>query len=68
MSTATINSEQNVEPSKPLAVSLENTRHLTSLGRSTITELIDQGRLTTVTIGRRRLVLYASIEALLAGA
>jgi len=50
---------------KPLAVSVEDASRLTSLGRSTVAELISQGKLKTVAIGRRRVVLYASIEALL---
>lgn len=34
------------------------------LGRSKIYELIGEGRLETVTIGRRRLVRVASVKAL----
>ncbi|HZU63185.1 MAG TPA: helix-turn-helix domain-containing protein [Novosphingobium sp.] len=36
-----------------------------SLGRTKIYELIDEGRLDTIKIGRRRLIKVASIRALL---
>ncbi len=53
---------------KPLAVSISDTSQLTGLGTSMIYLLIGAGRLKTVAIGRRRLVIYASIETLLQAA
>jgi excisionase family DNA binding protein len=52
------------EPGR-LAVPVDDACTITGLGRSTIYELIADGRLQSVTIGHRRLVLYSSIEALL---
>lgn len=53
------------ETSKPIATTVQNTCHLTGLGRTKVYELIAQQKLKTVAIGRRRLVLVKSIEALL---
>jgi excisionase family DNA binding protein len=50
---------------RPLAVTVEATKKLTSLGNTTIWALIKEGRLKTAMVGRRRLVLVDSIEALL---
>jgi excisionase family DNA binding protein len=44
-----------------------NTCQITGLGRTKIYELVAEGRLKATAIGRRRLVFYASIEALLEG-
>ncbi len=54
-----------ISPSKPLTVTIDDTSRITGLGNTKIYELINQGQLKSVTIGRRRLVLYSSIEALL---
>lgn len=50
---------------KPITVTIDDTSRITGLGNTKIYELIAQGRLETLTIGRRRLVLFRSIEALL---
>ena len=50
----------------PLAVPPAEARRLLGLGNTTLYGLIRGGRLRTVKLGRRRLVLYASIEELLA--
>jgi hypothetical protein len=50
---------------RPLAVTIESTRKLTSLGNTTVWALIKEGRLKTIKIGRRTLVLFDSIERLL---
>lgn len=50
---------------KPLAVTIDDTSKITGLGNTMIYELINQGRLKSVAVGRRRLVLYSSIEELL---
>jgi excisionase family DNA binding protein len=48
-----------------LAVPVDDACTITGLSHSSIYELIRDGRLKSVTIGRRRLVLMRSIEALL---
>ena len=49
---------------KPLLVSVKETRRLTNLGNTTIWALIKDGRIKTKKIGRRTMVIYASIEEL----
>jgi hypothetical protein len=51
---------------KPLAVSVKLACKLIGVGNTKMWELIKAGRVNTVSIGRRRLVLYASLESLLA--
>ncbi len=51
---------------KPLAVPVETALEISGLGRTKLYELIKEGKLKTVTIGRRRLINYASLEALVA--
>ena len=51
----------------PITKTISDTCHITGLGRTKIYDLIAKGRLKTTTVGRRRLVFYASIEALLRG-
>ena len=51
----------------PITRTIADTCHITGLGRTKIYDLIAKGRLKTTTVGRRRLVFYASIEALLRG-
>jgi excisionase family DNA binding protein len=53
------------EPLKPVSVTINDACKITGLGRTKVYELIAQGTLESVAIGRRRLVLYAAIEALL---
>jgi excisionase family DNA binding protein len=52
-------------PLKPLAVSVKTARQLLDIGNSKMWELISEGRVETVRLGRKRLVLYHSLEALL---
>jgi excisionase family DNA binding protein len=52
-------------PPKPMSVTIADTRHITGLGNTKVYELIKEGKLKAVAVGRRRLVLYASIEELL---
>jgi excisionase family DNA binding protein len=52
------------EPPRPITATVNRTCHVTGLGRTTIYQLIGSGKLKTTTVGRRRLVSYASIEAL----
>lgn len=53
---------------EPVTVSIDETRQATGLGVTKIYELISQGKLETVKVGRRRLVKTASIRALLEAA
>jgi hypothetical protein len=50
---------------RPITVTIAHAREISGLGNSTIWKLISEGRLDTVSIGRRRLVLYDSLERLL---
>jgi excisionase family DNA binding protein len=53
------------EPSTPITKTIEDTCRITGLGRTKVYELIAEGELRATAVGRRRLVFYASIEALL---
>ena len=59
------NRHQRRAAPKRLAVTIDDACEITGLGRTKIYELIGQGKLKAVSIGRRRLVLMESIEALL---
>lgn len=50
-----------------LALSIEGFARASSLGRSFIYEAIADGRLRTVKVGRRRLIMRADAEAFLRG-
>lgn len=50
---------------KPLTVTVRDARRLLGLGNTTIWKLIKEGRLLTVKIGKRRLILFDSIEELI---
>lgn len=52
---------------KPISVTIDVACQISGLGKTKIYELIGSGRLETVTIGRRRLVTYASLERVLTG-
>lgn len=49
---------------KPITVTVDNAIKISGLGRTKLYELINQGKLKTTTIGRRRLVVYSSLEEL----
>lgn len=51
----------------PVLLSIEKAAEALSIGRSKTYELIGQGKLVTVTIGRRRLVRMDSVQALARG-
>jgi excisionase family DNA binding protein len=53
---------------RPISVPIDDACRITGLGRTKIYELIAEGKLTSVSVGRRRLVIYESIEALLGAA
>jgi excisionase family DNA binding protein len=48
-------------------LSIERAAELLSIGRSKTYELINEGKLLTVTIGRRRLVREESVRAIALG-
>jgi excisionase family DNA binding protein len=58
--------ESSPDPHTPLAVKVSKACELTSIGRTAMYALIQEGRVKTVKIGNRRLVLFSSLEALLA--
>jgi len=49
---------------KPLLVSITETAEALNLGRTSIYALINEGKLETLKMGRRRLVTVASIKHL----
>jgi excisionase family DNA binding protein len=51
---------------RPLAVSVKNACRLIGVGNTKMWELIKDNKVQTITIGRKRLVVYSSLEALLA--
>jgi hypothetical protein len=55
-----------VQGIRPLAVPVKVACKLMGVGNTTMWGLIKAGRVRTVSIGRRRLVVYGSLELLLA--
>ena len=49
---------------KPLFVTISTALAITGLGRTKLYQLVGQGRVKTVHIGRRHLVIYESLESL----
>ncbi len=49
---------------EPLTVTIPTARSITGLGTTTIYQLIKDNRLQTVKVGRRTLVTYSSLKAL----
>jgi excisionase family DNA binding protein len=58
-------SHDELDGVRPLAITVSTARKLTGLGNTTIWALIKNGKLKSVCVGRRRLITYASLEALL---
>ena len=52
---------------EPYLMSIDDARRALGIGRSKTYELISQGRLLTVNIGRRRLVRIDSVKAIALG-
>jgi excisionase family DNA binding protein len=50
---------------KPLTVSVRRARQLLDVGKTKIFEMIEDGRLKSLKIDRKRLIIYSSIEALI---
>jgi len=59
-------SDHEFHGAKPLAVTVSTARKLTGLGNTTIWALIKSGKLESVRVHRRRLIVYRSLEKLLA--
>ena len=53
------------QATKPLAVTVKTACNLLGVGNTTMWALIKSGRVTTISIGRRRLVTFGSLESLL---
>ncbi|MBR0795672.1 hypothetical protein JQ615_09760 [Bradyrhizobium jicamae] len=51
--------------SEPLTVTIAIARQISGLGNTTLWKLISDGTLQSVTVGRRRLVVYQSLRRLL---
>ena len=49
---------------KPITVTIETALTISGLGRTKFYELINDGRIKTIRIGRRRLVIFSSLEEL----
>jgi excisionase family DNA binding protein len=49
---------------KPITVTVDRGMKLSGLGRTKIYELIGNGTIKTITVGRRRLIVYSSLEEL----
>jgi hypothetical protein len=64
-SRKTVSTDESRKGTKPLAVPVKTACQLVGLGNTSMWALIKAGRVRTVSIGRRRLVIYASLESLL---
>lgn len=54
---------QSSPPMDRLAVSVEEAAQMLGIGRSKVFELLKEGSLASIRIGRRRLIPYAEIRA-----
>jgi excisionase family DNA binding protein len=61
----TDDSREPARSASPLAVSVKTACELVGVGNTTMWGLIKAGRVKTVSIGRRRLVIFATLESLL---
>jgi excisionase family DNA binding protein len=61
----TSNTDEAGKGIKPLAVPVKTACQLVGVGNTSMWALIKAGKVRTVSVGRRRLVIYASLEALL---
>jgi Helix-turn-helix domain len=57
--------EGELPGAKPLTVTVAAARRISGLGNTTLWALIKDRKLETVRIGRRRLITFRSLEALL---
>jgi hypothetical protein len=58
-------SRHESDGAQPLTVTVASAKKLSGLGNTTIWALIKNGALETICIGRRRLIVYRSLEKLL---
>jgi hypothetical protein len=56
---------QELHGPKPLTVTVAIAREISGLGNTTIWALISSGKLQTTCVGRRRLIVYHSLQQLL---
>ena len=56
---------QNHEQTQPLAVTVREACRLTGIGRTLLYDMIRDGRVNALRLGRRRLVTTASLNALI---
>jgi len=56
---------QNHEQTQPLAVTVREACRLTGIGRTLLYDMIRDGRVKALRLGRRRLVTTASLNALI---
>jgi hypothetical protein len=61
-------SHHELHGEKPLTVTVARAREKSGLGNTTIWALIKSGKLESICVGRRRLIVYASLERLLSPA
>lgn len=54
-----------MQPIKKLSVTIKQANDLTGLSVRKIYNLISEGKLQSITVGRRRLILFESLEKLL---
>jgi hypothetical protein len=67
MSTSSVGlPRHDLHGTKPITITVAEAKRLSGLGATTLWGLIKDGRLQTVTVGRRRLVVLQSLEAMLA--
>ena len=57
--------QDKAEPQPPVLVTVKQARALTGLGTTKLYELIGEKRLKSIMVGRRRLVVFASIHDLI---
>ena len=63
--TGTAYSHPELHGEKPLTVTVATARKISGLGNTTIWGLIKREKLKSVCVGRRRLIVYSSLEDLL---
>jgi excisionase family DNA binding protein len=62
-----LSSSPSVQAPRPLSVRVADASRLTGIGKTKLFELIADGTLETTSIGRRRLILYRSLQRLIEG-
>jgi excisionase family DNA binding protein len=58
-------SHHELHGAKPLTITVATAKKLSGLGHTTVWRLIKEKRLLTVHVGRRTLIAFSSLEALL---